>query len=121
MRERRRYQRFNLRGKIKLRLGKCDYDLPAADISVSGIGVMLDIALFGTKPTGEVGVCHIESTDLATTIEAFVSVMSIRRVGRQYLIGLRFESISDEYLRVIRAYETLYRSRQRADRTYRPA
>jgi len=69
--------------------------------------------LFGTKPTGEVGSCRIESPDLACTIDAYVSVMRIQRLGKHYLIGLRFESIADEYLRVIQAYQTLCRIRER--------
>lgn len=74
---------------------------------------MLDVALFGTRPTGEVGLCRIEADDLAAPVEAYVSVMNIRRMGRQYLIGLRFESISDDQLRIIRAYEALLKVRQR--------
>lgn len=112
MRERRRNHRFNLQGKVHLQLGGKHYELPAADISVSGIGISLDVALFGTKPAGEVGVCRIESPDLATPVEAYVSVMSIRRLGQQYLLGLRFESIEDEQLKIIHAYESLLKARQ---------
>lgn len=112
MRERRRNHRFNLQGKVHLHLGNRHYELPAADISVSGIGIMLDVALFGTKPAGEVGICTIEADDLASPVEAYVSVMNIRRIGQQYLIGLRFESISDDQLRVVRAYESLVKARR---------
>lgn len=112
MRERRRSHRFNLQGKVRLQLGGRRFDFPAADISVSGVGVMLDVAVLGAKPSGEVGVCLIESPDLACPVQAYVSVMRIRRVGHQHLVGLRFESISDEQLAVIRAYETLVRARQ---------
>ena len=112
MRERRRFNRFNLQGRVQLQLGGKLFEFPAADISVSGVGVMLDVAVLGAKPTGEVGVCTIESPDLACPVEAYVSVMRIRRVGHQHLVGLRFESISDEQLKVIHAYETLVQARR---------
>lgn len=112
MRERRRFNRFNLQGKVQLQLGGQLFEFPAADISVSGVGVMLDVAVLGAKPTGEVGICTIESPDLASRIEAYVSVMRIRRIGHQHLVGLRFESISDEELQIIQAYETLIRTRK---------
>jgi len=112
VRERRRCHRFNLQGKVRLDLGGRRFEFPAADISVSGIGIMLDVAVLGAKPSGEVGVCTIESPDLACPVEAYVSVMRIRRVGPQHLVGLRFESISDEQLGVIRAYESLARARR---------
>lgn len=112
MRERRRAHRINLQGKVTLDLEGQRFEFPAADISVSGIGIMLDVAVLGGKPAGEVGVCTIESPDLACPIEAYVSVMRARRVGHQYLLGLRFESISDELLRVIQAYEALIKSRE---------
>lgn len=115
MRERRRFNRFNLHGKVQLQLGGRLFEFPAADISVSGVGVMLDVAVLGAKPTGEVGICTIESPDLASRIEAYVSVMRIRRVGHQHLVGLRFESISDEELKVIQAYEALIRARKAKD------
>ena len=105
MRERRRCNRFNLQGKVQLQLGGKLFEFPAADISVSGVGVMLDVAVLGAKPTGEVGICTIESPHLAGRVEAYVSIMRIRRVGQQHLVGLRFESISDEQLAVIEAYE----------------
>lgn len=111
VRERRRFNRFNLQGRVELQLGEKTFEFPAADISVSGVGVMLDVAVLGAKPTGEVGICTIESPDLACPVEAYVSVMRIRRVGHQHLVGLRFESISDEQLQVIHAYETLIRAR----------
>jgi len=112
VRERRRFHRFNLQGRVQLQLGGKRFEFPAADISVTGVGVMLDVAALGAKPAGEVGTCTIESPDLATSVEAYVSVMRIRRVGCQYLVGLRFESISDEQLGVIQAYETLVKARR---------
>jgi len=111
VRERRRDHRFNLQGKVLLELGGRRFEFPAADISVSGVGVMLDVAVLGAKPSGAVGTCTIESADLACPVEAYVSVMRIRRVGHQHLVGLRFESISDEQLQVIQAYESLLRAR----------
>jgi len=111
VRERRRNHRFNLQGKVLLELGGQRFEFPAADISVSGVGVMLDVAVLGAKPSGAVGICTIESADLACPVEAYVSVMRIRRVGHQHLVGLRFESISDEQLQVIQAYESLLRAR----------
>ena len=116
VRERRRCHRFNLPGKVRLELGGKIFDLPAADISVSGVGVMLDVAVLGAKPSGEVGLCRIESPDLACPVEAYVSVMRIRRVGHQHLVGLRFESINDEQLAVIRAYEALVFARRQTER-----
>lgn len=104
MRERRRSSRFNLQGKVVLQLGGKTFEFPAADISVTGIGVRLDVAVLGAKPSGEVGTCVIESPELPQRVEAYVSVMRIRRVGHQHLVGLRFESISDEQLAVIRDF-----------------
>ncbi|RIX42490.1 MAG: PilZ domain-containing protein [Rhodocyclales bacterium GT-UBC] len=112
VRERRRNHRFNLQGRVQLDLGGKHFEFPAADISVSGVGVMLDVAVLGAKPAGEVGICTIESPDLAATVEAYVSVMRIRRVGHQHLVGLRFESINDEQLQIIRAYEDLLAGRR---------
>ena len=111
VRERRRDHRFNLQGKVLLELEGQRFEFPAADISVSGVGVMLDVAVLGAKPSGAVGICRIESPDLACPVEAYVSVMRIRRVGHQHLVGLRFESISDEQLQVIEAYASLLRAR----------
>lgn len=111
MRERRRSPRFNLQGRVQLQLGGKNFEFPAADISVTGVGGLLDVPVLGTKPSGEVGICTIESPDLASTVEAYVSVMRILRVGDQYLVGLRFESISDEQLKIIHAYETLIKAR----------
>jgi len=111
VRERRRSHRFNLQGRVQLQLGGKTFEFPAADISVTGVGVMLDVAVLGARPSGEVGTCTIESPDLASTVEAYVSVMRIRRVGHQHLVGLRFESISDEQLKIIHAYETLVKAR----------
>lgn len=112
VRERRRSNRFNLQGRVQLQIGGKHFEFPAADISVTGVSVMLDMAALGAKPAGEVGTCTIESPDLATSVEAYVSVMRIRRVGYQYLVGLRFESISDEQLSIIQAYETLVKARR---------
>lgn len=112
VRERRRSHRFNLQGRVQLQLGGKSFEFPAADISVTGVGVMLDVAVLGAKPSGEVGICTIESPDLASTVEAYVSVMRIRRVGHQHLVGLRFESINDEQLQIIHAYETLIKARK---------
>lgn len=120
VRERRRFNRFNLQGRVQLQLGGKLFEFPAADISVSGVSVMLDVAVLGAKPTGEVGICTIESPDLACPVEAYVSVMRIRRVGHQHLVGLRFESISDEQLQVIHAYETLIRARAEKSSTTVP-
>ena len=53
-------------------------EFPAADISVTGVGVMLDVAVLGAKPAGEVGTCVIESPDLATSIEAIAVVWPTR-------------------------------------------
>lgn len=105
MRERRRSRRACLKGHVHLSLGGRNYEFPLADISVSGVGVMLDVAVLGAKPSGAVGICRIESPELSQPVEAFVSVMRIRRVGHQFLVGLRFESISDEQLHVLQAYE----------------
>lgn len=105
MRERRRSRRTFLKGRVYLSLGGKDYEFPLADVSVSGVGVMLDVAVFGAKPSGAVGICRIESAELACPVEAFVSVMRIRRIGQQFLVGLRFESISDEQLHVLQVYE----------------
>lgn len=113
MRERRRDQRYSLQGRVSLHLDGQHYELPAADISVSGIGVELDAAVFGPKPNGQVGTCRIESDDLAIPVESFVSIMSIRRHGDRYFVGLRFESISDKHFRVIRAFESLCQARRR--------
>ncbi|MBK7416447.1 MAG: PilZ domain-containing protein [Dechloromonas sp.] len=110
MRERRRSHRFGLHGRVQLQLGGRQFEFPMADISVTGVGVILDIAVLGAKPGGQVGICTIESTQLAGPIEAYVSVMRIRRIGRQHLVGLRFESINDEQLNLIHDYEKLARA-----------
>ena len=104
MKERRRSPRVFLQGNVSLSLGGLHLELPAADISVSGIGVLIDAAVLGAKPSGEVGVCRIDSPDLCGRVEAYVSVMRIRRVGERRLVGLRFESISDDELELIREY-----------------
>ena len=111
MRERRRSNRFNLRGRVCLDLGGKRYEFPSADLSVTGVGILLDVAVLGAKPSGEVGICTIESPDLMAPVEAYVSIMRIRRVGQQHLVGLRFESISDEQLAIIRAFEVQCRAR----------
>lgn len=116
MRERRRSNRFNLRGKVCLELGGRRFEFPSADLSDTGVGILLDVAVLGAKPSGEVGFCTIESPDLSAPVEAYVSVMRIRRVGHQYLVGLRFESISDEQLSIIRAFESVCRDRTAAGR-----
>jgi hypothetical protein len=90
-------------------MGGHNLALPAADISVSGVGVLIDAAVFGAKPSGEVGVCRIESADLGGRIEAYVSVMRIRRLGDKRLVGLRFESISDDELELIQEYNRKHR------------
>ncbi len=105
MRERRRAPRVCLKGHVFLSMGGQHMDLPAADISVSGVGVLIDAAVLGARPSGEVGVCRIESSDLGGSIEAYVSIMRIRRVGDRRLVGLRFESISDDELELIREYK----------------
>lgn len=105
LKERRRSPRVYLKGHVYLSIGGHNLDLPAADISVSGIGVLIDEALFGGKPSGEVGVCRIESPDLGGRIEAYVSVMRVRRIGERRLVGLRFESISDDELELIHEYK----------------
>lgn len=111
MRERRRSNRFNLRGRVCLDLGGKRYEFPSADLSVTGVGILLDVAALGAKPSGEVGICTIESPELSAPVEAYVSIMRIRRIGQQHLVGLRFESISDEQLAVIRAFESQCRGR----------
>lgn len=105
MRERRRSPRVYLKGHVSLSLGGQCLELPAADISVSGVGVLIDASVLGAKPSGEVGVCRIDSDDLGGRIEAYVSVMRIRRVGERRLLGLRFESISDDELELIQEYK----------------
>lgn len=105
MKERRRASRIRLEGRVLLRLGNLDVELPAADISVSGIGVLIDASLLAGKPSGEVGICRIESPQLGGTVEAYVSIMRIRRLGERRLVGLRFESISDEELELIRQFK----------------
>jgi len=109
VRERRRSPRICLHGHVYLSMGGHNLALPAADISVSGVGVLIDAAVFGAKPSGEVGVCRIESADLGGRIEAYVSVMRIRRLGDKRLVGLRFESISDDELELIQEYNRKHR------------
>ncbi len=104
MRERRRSQRSFLSGRVHLNLGGKHYEFPLADVSVSGVGIMLDEAVLGGRPAGQVGTCRIESQELASPVEAFVSLMRIRRVAGRHLVGLRFESIDDEQLAVLQAH-----------------
>lgn len=111
VKERRRASRVRLQGEVCLTLGGHTLTLPAADISVSGVGVLIDASILGGKPSGEVGICRIESPDLGGRIEAYVSVMRLRRIGNLRLVGLRFESISDEELELIHDYK---RKRQAA-------
>lgn len=115
VRERRRSNRFKLRGRVCLDLGGQRFEFPSADLSITGVGILLDVAVLGAKPSGEVGVCTIESPDLSASVEAYVSVMRIRRIGQQHLVGLRFESISDEQLAIIRAFEARCREKSVAE------
>ena len=105
MKERRRASRVRLQGEVCLTLGGQTLTLPAADISVSGVGVLVNASILSGKPSGEVGICRIESPDLGGRIEAYVSVMRLRRIGNLRLVGLRFESISDEELELIHDYK----------------
>lgn len=105
VRERRRHHRFNLHGRVRLELGGRQFEFPAADISTSGIGVLLDAAVLGGKPSGAVGHCIIESPELAGAVDAYFSIMSMCRLGERILVGLRFESISEEQLQIIRDFE----------------
>ena len=104
VRERRRSPRVYLKGHVSLSMGGHVLELPSADISVSGVGVLIGASVWGARPSGEVGVCRIDSPDLGGRIEAYVSVMRIRRQGERRLVGLRFESISDDELELIREY-----------------
>lgn len=112
MRERRRDLRFNLNGKLTLEFAGRIETFFVADISVSGVGVMMDRPVFGMRPNGIVGRCLVESPDLATSVNAYVSIMRVRRIGKRFLLGLRFESISDQQLRIVRAYESLLTARR---------
>lgn len=105
MKERRRSPRVRLQGQVHLQMSGRSLYFPAADISVSGVGVLVDESVLGGKPSGEVGVCRIESPELGGRIEAYVSVMRVRRIGNVRLAGLRFESISDDELELIREYK----------------
>ncbi len=105
LKERRRSPRVYLKGHVYLSLGGQHLELPAADISVSGVGVLIDATTFGARPSGEVGVCRIDSPDLGGRVEAYVSIMRMRRLGERRLLGLRFESISDDELELIREYK----------------
>lgn len=111
--ERRRNQRFDLIGVVRMEIGQQIHELPATDLSRTGVGVAINISLLGPKPHGQVWHCTIESPDLAKPVEAFVSVMRIRHQHGKDLVGMRFESIDDENLRVVHAYETLAKIRER--------
>lgn len=103
MRERRRAHRVRISGKARLTLGDLRIDLPLADISVSGIGVLVEEDTLAGKPAGQVGICIIDSPDLGEPLEAYVSPMRTRRIGNIRLLGLRFESIGDAELARIEA------------------
>ena len=105
VKERRRSPRVRLQGQVHLQMPGRYLHFPAADISVSGVGVLVDESVLGGGPSGEVGVCRIESPELGGRIEAYVSVMRVRRIGNMRLAGLRFESISDDELELIREYK----------------
>ena len=49
MRERRQAPRTDLDGQVTLTLGDEVFDFPAADISVSGVGVLVDADLLGIR------------------------------------------------------------------------
>lgn len=110
--ERRRNKRFDLIGTVRMDIGNKTHELPATDLSRTGVGIALDLSLLGPKPHGQVWHCIIESPDLAAPVEAYVSVMRIRHFAGKDLVGMRFESIDDENLRVVKAYETLARIRE---------
>lgn len=105
VRERRQAPRIDLDGHVSLTLGDDEvYYFPAADISVSGVGVLVDADVLGIRPLGECGICRIESPELGQVVEAYVSVMRVRRLGERRLLGLRFESISDEELALLHEF-----------------
>lgn len=104
MKERRRAHRVRISGQARLTLGELQLDLPLADISVSGVGVLVEADTLAGKPAGQVGVCVIDSSDLGEPVEAYVSLMRTRRIGNVRLLGLRFESIDDADLDRIEAY-----------------
>ncbi len=111
--ERRRNQRFDLIGVVRMDIGEQIHELPATDLSRTGVGIAIDLSLLGPKPHGQVWHCIIESPDLAAPVEAYVSVMRIRHVRGKDLVGMRFESIDDDNLRIVHAYETLAKIRAR--------
>lgn len=110
--ERRRDRRFDLAGTVRMEIGSKTHELPATDLSRTGVGIAIDVRLLGPKPHGQVWHCVIESPDLAAPITAFVSVMRIRHSHGKDLVGLRFESIDDDNLRIVKAYETLAKIRE---------
>lgn len=115
--ERRRNPRYDLIGTVRMDIGNRTHELPATDLSRTGVGIAIDIRMLGPKPHGQVWHCVIESPDLAKPVEAYVSVMRIRHFRGRDLVGMRFESIDDENLRVVRAYETLAKIRERQQAT----
>jgi c-di-GMP-binding flagellar brake protein YcgR len=104
VRERRQAPRIDLDGHVSLTLGDEVFEFPAADISVSGVGVLVDADILGIRPLGECGICRIASPELGQVVEAYVSVMRVRRLGERRLLGLRFESISDEELALLHEF-----------------
>lgn len=64
VKERRRSPRVRLHGEVHLQISGLSLRIPAADISVSGVGVLLDEYVLAGKPSGEVGVCRIEAPEL---------------------------------------------------------
>lgn len=112
MRERRRDRRHSLSGSAFIALGDVTGEFPLLDVSASGCGVLMEQGRMAALPNGEIGTCLLESPDLACLVNAYISVMRIRPSGGAWHVGLRFESISDEQLRVIRAYESLSKARR---------
>lgn len=110
--DRRQYRRSPLAGDVMVRLDGVEGDFPLADISLAGVCVEFDRIKDGETVCGRYGVCRIEAPDLACPIEALISVRRIRKVGRAWQAGMRFESISEEHRRVILAYQALSRARQ---------
>jgi hypothetical protein len=109
VRERRRAHRVRISGNARLCFGDLRVDLPLADISVSGIGVLVEDDTLSGKPAGQVGICTIDAPDLGEPFEVYVSPMRTRRIGNVRLLGLRFESIDDAELDRIEAYRPPHR------------
>ena len=55
VKERRRSPRVRLHGEVHLQISGLSLRIPAADISVSGVGVLLDEYVLAGKPSGEMG------------------------------------------------------------------